>query len=201
MNGTPHLLESTGTVLRHAVRLLHASTGAPLAGLAAQLDPPVPGWGVRTTSDTVVVTARTGWPEPTSSPELAVTVTDAATASRLVLPAVPGRPPATVRVPLGAERIDVALHPVPMVLQVRLLDPATGAPRTGATVTARATSGPSPRPSLEAPEADPGTYRTAAVEFTADFNPLDLLVDGQPLRTLSLDFATTTTRIRLVDTT
>lgn len=197
----PGLLATSTTVLRHAVRLIHASTGDPVPGISARLAAPVPGWTVRTTGGTAVVTARADLPAPAGTPELLVTVTDPAAALLLGLGAAPGHEPGTVVVPLGAESIDVPVHPVPMVLEVLLSTATDGTPRTGATVAARATAGPTPRPTLSLTETAPGTYRTAAAEFTAAFTPLDLLVGAQPLRTLAVDFTAPLTRIRLVDTT
>lgn len=201
MTTGPALRDTTTTTLRHVVRLLHASTGEPLAGLTARLADPVPGWSVRTTADTAVVIARAGLREPASTPHLLLALAGGATAALLQIPAAPGLPPGCVVVALDAPVVDVRLHPVPMVLEVVLAGVDTGAPRTGATVAARATAGPSPRPTLSLPETAPGTYRSAAVEFTAAFTPLDLLIDTQVLRTLALDFTTTTTRIHLVDST
>src|SRR5262249_36755348 len=102
---------------------------------------------------------------------------------------------------LTAAAIDVTLHPVPMTLEVVLTTLSTGAPRTGRAVTARATSGPNPKPTIALPETSPGIYRSAAVEWTQRFTPSDLLVDGRLLRTLSADLTSTTTRVHLVDTT
>lgn len=195
------ILATSTTELRHTVRVVHASTGRPVRGLRARLEPAPHGWGLRVTPGVVVVTARTDLEDPPSPPTAVLTLTAGARADVLVVPPVAGRPPRTVEVPLTSAELAVALHPVPMTLSAMLTRPSTGAPRTGAAVVARATSGAAPRPEIPLPETDPGTYRSAPVEWTAAFTPLDLLVDGSPLRTLTVDFTAGATRVHLVDTT
>ena len=195
------MLATVTTTLRHRVRLVHASTGVPIAGLAARLLPHPYGWSLRTMADAVIVAARTDVAVPPAPPQLAVRVTDGATADVLALPPVPDQPPRTVLVNLTAEEIDVPVDPVPMTLTVVLTTPSTGAPSVGHTVTARATSGPTPKPTIDLLEVDSGVYRSAPVAWTAVFTPSDLLVDGSLLRTLAVDFSTTATRAHLVDTT
>lgn len=189
------------TRLRHHVRLVHASTGAPIPGIAAGLRPAPYGWSMRVAGPDVVVTARTDVPAPAAPPTLAITVVDGVAAGVLVIPPVPDERPDTVLVSLTAPEIDVPLHPVPMRLTVVLTTPSTGAPRTGRTVVARARSGPNPKPTIPLPEVAPGVYTSAAVEWTAAFLPADLLVTTKLLRVFSIDLTTTTTRIHLVDTT
>ena len=196
----PHLATVT-TTLRHTVRLVHASTGASVRGLGAHLEPALRGWSLRVLPDVLVVSAHADAPTPASPPKAVVTLTDGALADVLVLPALAGRPPRTVVVDLTTADVQHVVHPVPMTLTVVLTTPSTGVPRTGATVTARATSGPNPNPTVPLPEVSPGTYRSAAREWTAAFTPLDVLVGGDPLRTLAMDFSTLTTRVHLVDTT
>ena len=189
------------TQLKHHVRLTHASTSTPIAGIAARLRPAAFGWSMRVAGADVVVSARTDAPPLTVTPELAVTVVDGITAGLLVIPAIPGELPNTVVVSLTAAEIDVPLHPVPMTLTVVLTTPSTGAPRTGGTVVARARSGPNPKPTIALPEVAPGVYTSAAVEWTSAFLPADLLVNTKLLRVFSIDLSTTKTRIHLVDTT
>jgi hypothetical protein len=196
----PHLATVT-TTLRHTVRLVHASTGAFLRGLDAHLEPAPRGWSLRVLPDVLVVSARADAPAPTSPPKAVVTLTDGTLADVLVVPLIAGRPPRTLVVDLTTPEVERLVHPVPMTLTVVLTTPSTGAPRTGATVTARATSGPNPKPTVALPEVAPGTYRSAPRDWTAAFTPLDVLVGGDPLRTLALDFSTVATRVHLVDTT
>ncbi|MFG2825010.1 hypothetical protein ACGFX4_36970 [Kitasatospora sp. NPDC048365] len=193
--------ETSTTTLRHHVRLVHASTGAPIGPLAAELTEARYGWATRTVPDGVVVTARADAAVPSAPPSLAVTVTDGAVAQLLVFPPVPGRPPHTVVVELTAPEIERPLRPVPMTLTVTLVAPSTTVPRTGRTVTARATAGPEPKPEIALPEAEPGVYASAPTEWTAALTPVDLLVDGTFLRTVSMSGSSAATRIRLVDTT
>lgn len=194
---TPGPIATTTTRLRHVVRLLHASTGTPLGPVRGRLDPHPHGWAVRPVTGGLVVTSRDGVPPPAAEPVLEVTLDDARWGAVLDLP---GR---TTEVDLdGADEVvDVAVDPVPMTLVAHLTTPSTGAPRTGRTVVARATSGPTPRPTVALAEGDPGTYTSAAVVWTTALTPCELLVNGSPLRTLSMDFTSTATSIRLVDTT
>jgi hypothetical protein len=197
------ILATVTTRLRHVVRLVHSSTGAPVRGLIARLSEPAHGWFVRVLPDAVIVSARTDVAEPAVPPQLVITLTDGAVANVLVLPPVTGLPPRTVVADLTAEEVDLPLQPVPMTLSVVLTKPSTGEPRTGATVTARATSGSEPRPTVPLSEAEfePGLYRSAPVVWTAAFTPLDLHVDGSRLRTVTVDFTKTTSWLHLVDTT
>jgi hypothetical protein len=195
------MLATTTTSLRNQVRLVHASTGKAIGPVTAWLSMPRAGWAVRTAGDTVVVTKRDDVADPPVLPTLAVTLLDGRLADLLTFPPADGRPWHTVVVELTTSAIDVTLHPVPMILEVVLTTMSTAAPRTGRTVTARATSGPDPKPTIELSETAPGIYASAAVKWTQRFTPSDLLVDGHLLRTLSVDLSSTTTRVHLVDTT
>ena len=195
------MLATTTTSLRNQVRLVHASTGEAIGPVTARLITPRYGWAVRVTGATVVVTKRDDVADPPVLPSLAVTLLDGRLADLLRFPPPDNQPRHIVVVDLTTAASDVTLHPVPMTLEVVLITALTAAPRTGRTVTARATSGPDPKPTIALPETAPGIYRSAAVEWTQRFTPCDLLVDGQLLRTLSADLTSLTTRIHLVDTT
>jgi len=193
---------ATATIsLRNQVRLVHASTGEALGPVTAQLTTPHYGWWVRTAGDTAVVAKREDVADPSVLPMLAVTLLDVRLGDLLNFPPAASQPRHTVVVGLTTAAIDVALHPVPMTLEVVLTTISTAVPSTGRTVTARATSGPDPKPTVALPEAAPGIYRSAAMEWTQQFTPSDLLVDGHLLRTLSADLTSITTRVHLVDTT
>jgi hypothetical protein len=194
------MLATVSTQLRHHVRLVHASTGKAITGLAARLQPVPYGWGLRTLPDAVVVFARTDVAEPAAPPQLAITVVDGVLAALLEFAPVPDQPAHTVVVDLTAEEIEVALHPVPMTLTVVLSVPMTGAPSAGRIVTARATTGPTPGPTIGLSEIEPGVYHSDPVEWTAVFTPMDLLVGGSLLRTFSMDLSRSATRIHLIDT-
>lgn len=195
-------LAEVTTRLRHRVRVVHASTGMPIAGVVARLDPVPYGWSLRTLPDgTTVVSARDDVIAPAAPPDLVITVVDGRAADLLVIPPLLDRPPNTILVGLTGAELEVSLHPVPMTLTVVLTTPSTGAPRRGRTVVARARSGPNPRPTIALPEVAPGTYTSAAVEWTSAFLPADLLVGGDLLRVLTIDLSTKATRIHLVDTT
>lgn len=193
------LLATTTRVLRHTVRIVHASSEIPIRGLSARLEPVPHGWSLLTLPDTLVVSASTDVAEPLAPPDLVVTLTDGALVDVLVVPPLAGLPPATLVVPLVTETIDVAVHPVPMTLTVVLTTPTTGAPRTGRTVTARPVSGAGPTVAL--PEVKPGAYCSAAVEWTAALTPADVCVGGSPLRTVAVDLTRPATTVHLVDTT
>lgn len=186
------------TTLRHHVRLVHASTGAVLGPVSGRLVDPVPGWVARPGGAGIVVTSRLGPPEPTATPRLAVTLEPAWWGEVLDLPPVADQPPRTVVVDLDVEEIDVEVQPLPMRLVVHLAVPATGEPQEDKTVTVRATTGSS---TIDLPETAAGVYTSAAVPWTAAFTPCELLVDGELLRTVSMDFTTSTTSVRLVDVT
>lgn len=185
-------LATTTVRLVHVVRLRHASTGEVIAPVSASGSLPY-GWSMRVRGADVVVTARDGTPVPAADPVVTVSVADLRAAALLATP--------TVDVTLAAAEITIDVAPVPISLEVELTTPATGAPRTGGTVVARATSGPAPLPTIALPETDPGVYGSGPVLWTAAFTPLDLLVDGDLLRQLAVDHTRSATRVRLVDTT
>lgn len=196
------MLAVVTTTLRHEVRLVHAGTGRAVRGLRSALEPHPFGWSVRTTPEGVTVVAvRDDAPAPDADPVLVLTVVDGRTADLLVLPAVPGRPPRTVVVPLTAPVSDVTVQPAPQTLTVVLTTLGDGDPAAGRTVVARASAGTTPRPTIALPETVPGQYASAPVAWSADFRPADLLVDGALLRQVSLDPTTAATRVHLVDTT
>jgi hypothetical protein len=193
------VIASSAVGLLHRVRLVHASTGAPLRGLAAFLDPPPVGWTVRVLPDTVVVTGRVANPTPSPDPppRLVVTLTDGAAAELLTLPAAADLPPRSVAVPLDSEVIDVDVHPRRMTLTV-VLTGSDGDPRAGRTVAAQGTRGPQPFPTLDLAEQGNGVYRSAAVEWTAALTPAELLVDGAPLRSFAMSFTAPATELHAV---
>jgi len=187
------IIATTTVRLVHRVGLRHAATGEQIAPVAAHLDTVPYGWSLRVHGDDVVVSARDGVAAPTTTPILTVSVADPRIAAVLATP--------SIDVALVAADITLDVAPVPMTLTVELATAGTGAPRTGRTVTARAASGPNPKPTVPLPEVSTGVYRSAPFPWTAVFTPLDLLVDGDLLRQLAIDFTRTETHVRLVDTT
>jgi hypothetical protein len=151
------------------------------------------GWAMRVRGGDVVVTARDGAPVPVAEPVITVAIGDLRLASLVQTP--------TVDVTLSAADITIDVAPVPMALDVELSTPTTGDPSTGRTVVARATSGSTPPHTVSLLEADPGVYRSGPIVWTADFTPLELLVDGDVLRQFAMDHTRSSTRVRLVDTT
>lgn len=189
---TPATYGTTTVRLVHRVRMRHAVTGEAVA-ITARLDAVPYGWSLRVRGTDAVVTARDGVPTPTTTPTLTVAAADHRTAAVLATP--------SVDVPLTSADITVDVAPAPMRLALELRTPGSGAPRTGRTVRARATTGPNPKPTVPLPEAAPGLYRSAPFTWTAAFIPLDLLVDGDLLRQLTVDLTRAETLVRLVDTT
>ncbi len=190
---TTPTVASTTVRLVHLVRLRHPATGAGVPLARAALEPRPYGWSVRVRGSDAVVVARDGVAAPAAPPSLRVTVA-APGADRLAA--------ADVVIPLTAPELTVDVTPLPATLAVELFTPGTGAPRTGRTVVARAGSGPNPRPTIALPESTtPGTYRTAPVTWAATFVPLDLLVDGDLLRRITVDLTRAETLVRLADTT
>lgn len=183
---------TTTVRLVHRVRMQHAVTGEPIH-VTAHLDTVPYGWTLRVRGADAVVTARDGVPTPAAPPTLTLAAADPRTAALLATP--------SVDVPLTSADITVDAAPALLRLAVELRAPTSGAPRTGRTVVARATGGPNPKPTVALPEGDPGVYRSAPVTWTAAFVPLDLVVDGDLLTQVTVDFARAETLVRLVDTT
>lgn len=184
-------LGTTTVRLLHRVTATHALTGAPVTPLAARLLPPVPPWWtVVVKGGDVLVIARTGLPPVAGTPRLSLRVTHPGTAALLAQP--------TVDIPLTGPELAHAFAPVPQTVTVVLTD-GTGAPRTGRDVGAVPPAGAAvPLPELG---GTPGTYRSAALTWTAATSPFDLTVDGVPQRRLGLDPTRIDTRVHVVSTT
>jgi hypothetical protein len=170
-----------------------------LGPLQARLLTTPASWVARPGGDAIVVTSRAGLPDPATPPRLAVTLEPAWWRDVLDFP--DDQPERTVVVDLDDPVVVVRLRPTLMRLVVHLTEPSTGDPQTNKTVEARATTGSEPRPTIPLAETDIGVYTSADVEWTDEFTPSELLVDGELLRTVSMDFTTSTTSIRLVDVT
>jgi hypothetical protein len=189
-------LDTSTVRLTHHVWLRHASTGAAIRPVTAQVDALPHGWSLRVRGADIIVSARVGAPVPAAVPTLTVSVADPRLARLIQTP--------SVDVPLNAApaaAIVIDIPPVSMTLAIKLIAPSTGTPSAGRTVTARATSGPTPRPSISLTQVAPGLYESGPVLWTAAFTPLELLVDGNLLRQVSVDFNQTETRVQLLDTT
>jgi hypothetical protein len=130
---------------------------------------------------------------PPAAPVITVAISDRRLAALVQTP--------TVDVTLDTADITVDVDPAPITLDVSLSAPTTGLPLTGLVVTARASTGPTPLPTVPLAESEPGVYSSGPVVWTAAFTPLDLLVAGELLRRLAVDHTRSTTRIRLVGTT
>jgi hypothetical protein len=162
--------------------------------LTAHIDALPVGWSFRVLRDgDVIVAIRDGSPAPAARPTLTVALADHRLALLVENP--------VVNVPLTDPDIVVDVTPVHMTLTVELIEPTTLHPQTGCTVTAQATTGPSPYPAVTLDEGSPGLYQSVPAVWTAAFTPLDVLVDGALLRRLTVNFRRTATRVRLLDTT
>lgn len=199
------MIASSTARLLHRVDVTHAATGQPLEVAEASLTGAPHGWFVRIRAGAVAVVDRERTPapragvapDPTAPPAPAPTLT-------IRLADGPGHPrmaDRTADIPLTAAAAAHSATPAPAVLEVELVTPSTGAPAAGRTVTARATQGPTPRPTHSLAEVRPGVYRSGVVTWTSAFTPMDLIVGADLLRQVRVDVTRTTTRIRLVDTT
>lgn len=193
------LLATITTELVHTVRLVHASTGAPIR--AVRVGPALgsPGWSTRVVDGTAVVTRRTDGSGPAPT-HLDLIITDATLAAVLDLPAAADdQPPSSVRVALTGPTLEVPLAPVPMVLTVVLAAHTTGAPSVGKTVTVRPSTGAAV--TLDPVPGKPGHYASDARVWTAAFTPADLRIGSTTVRKVSLDFTRAQTSIHVVDPT
>jgi hypothetical protein len=195
-------LGSTTTALRHRVRLVHGTTGAPIAPIALGPVTLALGWAARVVGPDVIITASTTDAAPPTDPAPAavdVIVTDGTLADHLALPpAAADQPPNSVRVTLGAPDVQVSVDPVPMTLTIVLSAQGATTASSGKTVVVRGTSGTT----IALPEtATPGTYRSTARTWTADHHPGDLRVNGQSVRKVAVDVTHADTRIHVVDPT
>ena len=184
------VLDTVVTELRHHVRARHASTHEPLAPLLAVLQDAPPGWHVEVKGSDIVVSARHGTAAPSAPPTLRLAVGG---------PLAPWLEPAVDNVPLNAAEIVHDFQPASMTLTVELVKKADGKPATGRSLTAHGSAGaPVTLPEIA---AEPGTYRSPARVWTADFQPLELQIAGVKVVRLAIDFTRTDTRVRVVDPT
>jgi hypothetical protein len=195
-------LGTTTTGLRHRVRLVHATTGAPIAPVAlGPVELPV-GWSARVVGPDVVITASTTDAGPAADPAptvVDVIVLDGTLADHLALPpAAADQPPSSVRVTLGALHVQVPVDPVKMTLTVVLTAQGSTAASDGRTVEVRGASGATVA-LLES--TTPGTYRSELRTWTSDHHPGDLRVNGQSVRKVAVDVTHADTRIHVVDPT
>jgi hypothetical protein len=187
------VLATTTAATRHVVRLVHSATGRPIAAIrvAAVMWPA--GWWARVVDGAVVVASTSTSPGPA---HIDVVVTDGVLASVLDFPAPdPDQPPHSVRVPLTADEIDVAVDPTELTLTV-VVTGATG-PSEGLDVKVRGASG---SPTVTLTEGEPGEY-SATRTWGANLINADLRIGGTTVRKVCLDYERTQTRIYVVDPT
>lgn len=192
--------ETATLTLRHRVHVVHATTGRPIDVHAGVVPTPPAGWSVEVVGPDVLLKAWEGAPEPDDPLNVELRVRDRGLAARLDVPepdldAVEIAPDATVAV--AGSLVTHAFDPAPSVLEVVLRTPDDD-PRVGRTVQARGTSG-----ALVALGEDgaTGVYRSAATAWSSDHHPLEVLVDGNPIRRIAIDTTRSITRVRLIDPT
>jgi hypothetical protein len=184
--------ESARRVLRHEVRAVHATSGAPVPVAAAFADRPPRGWELRIAQGgSVAVTAQDPGQTPAPPVRLRLTVVDPTAAMHLAAPE------AVIALDQGV--VTHRFVPLPSLLEIVLVT-AQG-PSTGRTVAAHPSRGSGPSVPLPEEPGDPGCYRSAPTVWTEDFHRFEIRVDGNLLRRAFLDTARRTTRIRLIDTT
>jgi len=187
------------TVLVHQVRLVHATTGEPIALSDARLVTPPRGWWVRMSPPWVVVGARSDLTAVAAPPVLEVVLADGVLADLLQLPApVAGQPPRSVRVPLTGPTVEVTLDPQPMTLTVVLTATGTGDPSSGRTPSVSGSAGP---PIQLTETAELGTYRSDPVVWDHAHSPGELLVGATTVRKVGVDVRRSDTRLHVVDPT
>jgi hypothetical protein len=200
MNVQPLPDETATLSLRHRVHVVHATTGGPI-DVDAGVDPAPPaGWAVEVVGADVLFKAWEAAPDPDGPLNVALRVRDRELAARLDVPdpdpdAGEVAPDATVTI--AGPLVTHAFDPAPSVLEVVLRTPDDD-PRVGRTVQARGASG-----ALVALGEDgtTGIYRSAATTWSSDFHPLEVVVDGDPIRRIAIDTTRSTTRVRLIDPT
>lgn len=177
--------------LVHHVRAEHAATGRGVAPITAVFEEtPPPGWFLRVKGADVVVAVSDWARVPAAPPVLVLTVADPVLALRIQQP--------SARVTLDQRELVHSFAPAQMTLTIELVGD-DGTPSTGKTVRARGAAGAPV--GLAEVGGEPGIYRSPERVWTASFNPLDVVVDGTPVRKLAIDFTRKDTRVRVVDTT
>jgi hypothetical protein len=187
------VIASTLTTRRHLVRLTHGATKETIEAIRLGPVEWPRGWSSRIARGIVVVQG----PETGAGPShLDVIVTDAVLVPLLALPTpADDQPPDSVRVALGAEEIEVAVNPAALELIVTVH--SATAPAGGLVVQVKAASGGT---TVTLTEGAPGVYSASRVWGTGFINA-DLLVGGQSVRKVSLDYSRAKTRIHVVDPT
>ncbi|KAB1148218.1 hypothetical protein F7R91_09965 [Streptomyces luteolifulvus] len=183
--------ESARRVLRHEVRAVHGTSGAPVPVAAAFVDRPPRGWELRIASGGAVVLTGPDPGNPVAPVRLRLTVVDAAAAMHLAAPE------AVIALDQGV--VTHRFVPLPTTLEL-LLVTAQG-PSSGRTVAAHPTRDGGPGVPLPEQPDEPGCYRSAPTVWTEDFHRFEIRVDGNLLRRAFIDTGRRTTRIRLIDTT
>lgn len=184
--------ESARRTLRHEVRAVHATSGAPVPVSAAFVGGPPTGWELRVVSaGSVAVTAQGAGQQPPVPPVRLRLTADPAAAMHLAAP--------ESVITLDRSVVTHRFVPRPSILEVVLV--TEQGPGTGRTVSAHPTKGVEPAARLPEVPGEPGCYRSAPTVWTEDFHRFEIRVDGNLLRKAFLDTARRTTRIRLIDTT
>lgn len=182
--------EQATLTLRHRIHAVHATTGRLITAIAATLTEPLPtGWVFEVRGADVLISAWDDASAIEAMPDVELSVRDPELAVRLAAP--------DATVALAATEITHEFDPAPSVLEVELITP-NGSPSSGRALEARGTTG------TLVGLAEDGTtavYRSPSTTWTAEFHPLEVLVDGTAIQRVAIDLTHRTTRIRLIDPT
>jgi hypothetical protein len=176
----------------HHVRVMHGGTGKPLERIRARLvDPAWSHWAVRQRgADVVLSTEERLEPRMPATTDLEIELADE---SRRGIFENSGTE--TVTLNRGAdEEVTLTLDPRPVSLEVSL-SKNDGSASTGRTVEAR-----SGGVTVSLPEVG-GTriYRSAPTRWDPAKQPFGIYVDGQKQSSVSLEYSSPVTRVKVID--
>jgi hypothetical protein len=176
----------------HHVRVIHGGTGKPLARIRAHLTEPAwPHWALRQRgADLVLSTEESMEARLPATTDVEVSLADESQRGRFENSGVE-----TVTLNRGAdEEVTLTLEPLPVSLEVSL-SKKDGSASTGRTVEAQ-----SGGVTVSLPEVG-GTrvYRSAPTTWDPAKQPFGIYVDGQKQSSVSLEYSSPVTRVKVID--